>query len=185
MKTISTYPIIEADDEPKSRKFFFESTGKQSIVKAVEYSFVMEYGLGGLYNLAFGDYDRATGAISDDKNSNNDDIWPVLNTVVNTVPTFFSEHPFATITVQGSDSGAEFEEQCKAICANKRCAGGCRNVDRRIKAYRFFVDRNYEELKQTYVFSGYISALQRVVPYQRNVKYDAIFVSKKQPITFA
>ncbi|WP_426059969.1 DUF6934 family protein [Hymenobacter sp. B1770] len=179
MKNISTYPLREADDEPKNRKFFFKSIGKLTIVKVVEYMYVQPYGLGGLYNLAFGDYDKATRSIIDDTNSNNDDIRPVMNTVLSTIPLFFDEYPYATIAVQGSDSGAEFEIQCRITCLNKRCDATCRNADRRINSYRYFLNKNYDELKETYVFSGYIRALSQKFPYRPDVKYDAVFVSKK------
>lgn len=179
MKNITTYALREAEDEPRNRKFFFKSTGKITIVKAVEYMYVQPYGLGGLYNLAFGDYDKATRSIIDDTNSNNDDMRSVMNTVLSTIPLFFSEYPYDTIAIQGSDSGAEFEMQCKQTCTNKRCSATCRNADRRIKSYRYFVNKNYDELKESYVFSGYIRALQQKFSYMPDVKYDAVFVSKK------
>lgn len=185
MINIAPYPIAEVDDEPGKQKFFFQSTGKTPIVKAVEYTRIQDHGLGGLYNLGFGDYDRASGTIVDDANSNNDDMRKVFSTVLDTILEFFKDHPFDTIVVQGSDSGETFAQQCKATCTHRKCVTTCKNMDRRISAYHYYVDKNMESLKNTYMFFGYIRALNRLVSYQVNVKYDAIFVSQKHPITFA
>lgn len=182
MNNVETYPL-EEDEEKK--KFSFQSIGKEDIIKTVEYTFLQDFGIGGLYNLGFGDFDPATGLVDDDDNSNNDDIYTVLGTVLSTVPKFFADNPYDTITVQGSDSGPVFVQHCKQTCVNKRCVGTtCRKEGRRIRTYRYFVDKNYEELNKTYSFFGYIRALKRRVPYQAHVKYDAVFVSKRYPVNF-
>ena len=180
MNNVAPYPIEEEEDSGK-QKFFFESTGQKSIIKTIEYSYIQNFGLGGLYNLGFGDYDPATGAVSDDINSNNGDLWSVASTVLSTIPLFFEDHPYDTISVQGSDSIAGFEAECRQTCTqiHRRCKAGCKNLDRRINTYRYFLDKNHDELAQTYAFGGYIAALRRIVPYQAKVKYDAVLVSRK------
>jgi hypothetical protein len=180
MTNVDTYTLQEEEGSGKLR-FFFESVGEEEVVKLVEYGYIQPLEIGHLYNLGFGDYDIETGTILDDVNTNNGDMWPVLNTVLSTIPQFFDEHPFDTIAVQGSDSVPGFEERCRPNCENpRRCKTVCRNLNRRINSYRYFLDKHYAELTQTYVFFGYIRALQKRVPYRKEVKYDAIFVTKKQ-----
>ena len=162
-------------------KFYFESIGVKRIIKAVEYSRMRDHYLGGLYNLGFGDFDPATGKVADDENSNNGDMWVVASTVLDTIPLFFEEHPYDTVYVRGSDSGTSFELQCWQGCKGSRrpCKGVCRKVDQRINSYRHYLNSNYAQLTESYIFSGFNAALERYFPYQKNTKYDAVTISKK------
>ncbi|GGB08153.1 DUF6934 family protein [Puia dinghuensis] len=80
--------------------FEFVSEGpKGKIPKLVEFG---ETNLKGLYNLAFGDVDTATGMINDSIVSNNNDSEKVLATVVATVYAFTDKYPDAWIYATGS-----------------------------------------------------------------------------------
>src|SRR5215210_4179188 len=86
-------------------KYYFESTGQTTVVKAIEYSPILQISSRQVYNLGFGDYDENTNTVSDDSISNNGDAYKVFNTVLNTIPAFFAKNPGGIIFVQGSDSG--------------------------------------------------------------------------------
>ncbi len=175
MKPIPSYNITEKTNEFKTQ-FLFESFGLKSIIKAIEYAPVTKIGTRTVFNLAFGGYDINKGSIIDDINSNNGDMYIVFNTVLRTVPIFFSRNPEGLILVSGSDSHDNFITQCLPNC-KKKCRGACKNYQRRIKAYRYFVNKHFEELVIDYVFSGRINKLQDYfVPYIPNQDYDDILV---------
>jgi hypothetical protein len=180
MFNVLPYPLEEAKDSGKM-KFYFESTGNKIITKVVEYSRLRNYHLGGLYNLGFGDLDPNTLKVLDDTNSNNGDMWPVASTVLSTIPTFFEDHPYDSIYVRGSDSGTKFEVSCWGNCSisTRPCKGKCRKSDQRITSYRRYLNSNYTQLTQLYVFSGFNAALELYLPYQKGTKYDAVIISKK------
>jgi len=112
MHGIASYTTTSAKDDASKRKFFFESTGDSSIIKVVEYTAIQRVGQRVIYNLGFGDYDEATGHVTDQVNSNNGDMLRVFSTVLSTVPLFFVSNPYDVIVVQGSDS----DESAAAAC---------------------------------------------------------------------
>jgi hypothetical protein len=144
MKNLPVYGTEQSVSEYK-RQYLFESVGSASIVKVVEYSFIDFVNSVPVFNLGFGDYDEENNTIRDDVNSNNGDHYTVLNTVLNTVPDFFRHYPNAVIMVRGSDSHEDFHQSCKMTCT-KKCVTECKNARRRIKIYRYFVDKNFDEL---------------------------------------
>lgn len=80
----------------------FVSEGPRgNIKKMVEYAATS---VEGVYNLAFGDYDEATGEISDLTISNNGDGQKVLATVASTVYAFTGHYPDAWIYATGSSN---------------------------------------------------------------------------------
>ena len=180
MLNVKLYPLQEEQDSGKM-KFYFESIGVKRITKVVEYSRLKDYYLGGLYNLGFGDFDYTTLKVADDKNSNNGDMRPVANTVLSTIPLFFEEHPHDSVYVRGSDSGIKFEMYCWQSCnlSKRPCKGKCRKTDQRINSYRHYLNSNYTQLTESYIFSGFNAALELYLPYQKNTKYDAVIISKK------
>ena len=154
MKTLPIYHIEQIEDEIKIQ-YLFASIGEKTIIKAIEYSPVTTLGARTVYNLGFGDYDEANGTIIDDINSNNGDIYIVFNTVLSTVPVFFETNPDAVIIVSGSDSHEDFINNCLPDC-RKKCVDKCKNYQRRIKAYRYYVDKNFDELCKEFIFLGVI-----------------------------
>lgn len=136
----NTYQTEETIEE-QSLKFFFISTGERDIIKAIEYRYVQPFGDRPLYNLGFGDYDLETNTTSDTSVSNNGDHFPVFHTVLGTIPRFFEVNPGAIIMVRGSDHGTDFADNCRLTC-KKKCEERCRNLDRRINAYRWYVNKN-------------------------------------------
>ena len=179
MNGIASYTTTNAEDEVGKRKFFFESAGKASIIKVVEYTAIQQAGKRVIYNLGFGDYDDATGQVTDSANSNNGDMRRVFSTVLNTVPLFFAGNPYDVIVVQGSDSDEAAAAACWATC-RKNCVGRCKNIDRRIKTYRYFVNKHFAMLTRDYViFGSYRDDMDEFVQYVLGEDYAAILVYKK------
>lgn len=159
-------------------QYLFESHGNEAIYKAVQYSAFTVNGET-LYNFGFGDYDFQTKKVADDMNSNNGDMREVFNTVLNTVPKFFKENPGFPIYVQGSDSSDEFEKKCRLDCS-KKCNTKCKNRDRRIRTYTYYVDTNFKILSQDYIFFGFDEEISDFVQYIPKNKYKAVLVYKKK-----
>lgn len=159
-------------------KFFFESIGKTKIIKTIEYSSFRIFDGKRVFNLGFGDYDAVAVDISDDVNSNNDDMYKVFYTVLSSVPLFFKQNPNDAIWVQGSDSSENFINNCKPNCKKKCKQEECKNINRRIKTYRSFVNRNFEDLSKDYIFFGMIN--DSLVQYIPNHEYLGILVFKKK-----
>ena len=160
-------------------QYLFESAGKRKLIKAVQYSCFKTKSGQAIYNLGFGDYNFETKGISDQQNSNNGDMRTVFNTVLNTVPKFFNDNPGFPIYIQGSDSSDLFEEECRNSCF-KKCADICKNKNRRIKTYTYFVDKNFEELSKEYIFFGFDESKKSFVQYVPKNKYIAVLIYKKK-----
>jgi hypothetical protein len=179
LKNLSIYTTEQINDEVKIQ-YLFASIGKKTIIKAIEYSPVTIIGGRTVYNLGFGDYDEEQGTIIDDINSNNGDIYVVFNTVLSTVPLFFEHNPDAVIIVSGSDSHDEFINDCFPTC-KKKCLDKCKNFQRRIKTYRYYVDKNFNEHCKEFIFFGRYRRLENTfvqyVPFQ---DYDDILVYRKK-----
>ena len=150
MNNLPIYNTEQTAEEIKTQ-YLFESVGEKTIIKAIEYTPIANMGGRTVYNLGFGDYDEALGTIVDDVNSNNGDIYIVFNTVLSTVPMFFAINEDVVIIVSGSDSHDEFINDCLPTC-KKKCVEHCKNYQRRIKTYRYYVDKNFEEL--SYIISS-------------------------------
>jgi hypothetical protein len=159
-------------------QYLFESKGEKKLIKAVQYSgFKTQTGLI-MYNLGFGDYDFETKSISDSQSSNNGDMRTVFNTVLNTVPKFFQDNPGFPIYVQGSDSSDLFEEECRISCF-KNCNEACKNRNRRIRIYTYFVNKHFKALSKEYLFFGYDEQKEAFVEYVPQNNYIAVLVYKK------
>lgn len=175
------YYIVQSATRKDKIQYLFASEGKKTIIKTIEYSPAGEINGRTVFNLGFGDFDETTGEIVDDVNSNNGDIYIVFNTVLHTVPIFFDKYPTDVIIVSGSDSKNEFAEVCKLTCEKKtKCKDKCHKIDRRIKTYRYYVDKNYAELCKEYVIFGNnnLSGIG-FVPYVPYDDYHDILVYKK------
>ena len=174
------YPIEESIDEV-SAKYLFVSSGKKDVIKAVEYQYVQPHNGDHLYNLAFGDFDLETASLDDQINTNNGDHYAVFNTVLSTIPSFFENNPRATMMVQGNDNSEEFINNCRQHCARK-CKDACKNAGRRIKTYRYFVNKNYDDLIGDYEFQGGLKMSDGTIIlelYQKEKEYDSVFCKKR------
>jgi len=179
--SVNSYPTLE-DKFEKNIRFFFISTGKEVIIKAVDYTHVSDYNGKKIFNLAFGDYDDLADKINDAAHSNNGDVYKVFNTVLSTIPKFFATFRNEIMMVQGSDSRQDFLENCKIFC-QKGCenAAKCKNKDRRINVYTRYVNANYDKLTGEYVFYGGVKYgnMINIEIYSPTKKYDSVFVFKK------
>ncbi len=176
----NTYEINEIKSND-SLKYFFVSKGVIDVIKVVEYQYVRNLNNAQLFNLGFGDYNIERDTIDDTSNTNNTDHYQVFHTVLNTVPKFFDLYPNALMVVQGSDNSDDFVRMCKVTC-RKKCTDSCKNQNRRIKAYRYFVEKNYELLKNDYLFLGGIrteNGIELDDVYNLEAAYDLVFCKKK------
>jgi len=164
-------------------QFYFLSEGDKNIVKVVQYQYVKDFDGRPLFNLGFGDFDMESGAVSDEELSNNKDHYKVFHTVLNTVPRLFDAYGNIILMAQGSDSKKEYIDNCRASCSKKCGPGPCKNAHRRIKIYRSFVDKYFEELSETYIFMGSegVGNQNFMEFYQKGKKYNTVLVMKKNP----
>lgn len=180
MKSIPAYKTEVINTKSKKVQYLFESKGVKSIVKAIEYTPISKRDGKTIFNLGFGDYDEENDHILDNTNSNNGDMRKVFNTVLNTVPKFFQKNENAAIWVQGSDSGYEFKRKCQENC-KKNCDYICKNFNRRIKTYQYYIDKNFVELSKKYKIFGFSnynnSHLTQYIPKS---EYLGILIYKKK-----
>lgn len=141
---------FEADDKPiayennrEKLSFSFISEGVQTIFKVIQYEYALDWQSFEVFNLAFGDYDLATGEISDSEIATNGDVYKVFYTVLNTVPAFFEKYPEQAVVVGGCDSEPEFIKRCKLDCSRKCAPAQCKKSGRRINTYKHFVNKNF------------------------------------------
>ena len=92
--------------------YTFESVGKTTIKKVVEYTKINPFYIGlpsnaNVYNLAFGDWDDEINDFKDTITSNNGDMEKVLATVANTANSFWIEYPDSFIYFVGSQLKGE------------------------------------------------------------------------------
>ncbi|MDC8003558.1 hypothetical protein POV27_05815 [Aureisphaera galaxeae] len=180
MNNIPAYKTESLNTRTKKVQYLFESTGNRSIIKVIEYTPVARRDGRTIYNLGFGDYDEETGTFLDDVNSNNGDMWKVFSTVLNTVPVFFRENKKAAIWVQGSDSAEDYKVLCEPTC-NKKCNETCRNFNRRIKTYRYYVNKHFVDLSKEYVFFGLTGGdFPDFVQYVPGNEYIGILIFRKK-----
>lgn len=177
MNNIPAYKTEQLESGVKNIQYLFESVGEKSIIKAIEYSYIRKISGRKVYNLGFGDYNEADGTIIDEVNSNNGDMRKVFSTVLNTVPKFFKENNDSAIWVQGSDGAEDYMINCQITC-KKNCKEECRNFNRRIKTYKYYIDKNFVELSKEYIFFGYLNG--DFVQYVPNNEYIGILVFKKK-----
>lgn len=181
-KTLNNLPSYNTQQTAEEIKiqYLFESDGVKKIIKAIEYTPIQVMGNRTVFNLGFGDYDEERGTIIDDVNSNNGDMRIVFNTVLSTVPLFFAKNEDAVIIISGSDSHEDFIIRCKPTC-KKKCLEECKNFQRRIKTYRYYVDKNFDELSVDYIFFGRNkSKANTFVQYVPGNHYDDLLVYKKK-----
>jgi len=174
----NSYKIEEPEVVNKGLRYFFISEGEKEIIKTIAYTPIADTNNYTIFNFDFGDYDSTNDIISDKSNSNNGDMFKVFYTVLNSVTDFFERYPKDALLVQGSDSVDDYMEECIQTC-NKKCVDVCKNVNRRIKTYRNFINKNYEELRKNYTFYGSFKGADEFVPYENGKEYEALMVFKK------
>ncbi|NMH86706.1 DUF6934 family protein [Flavivirga algicola] len=180
MNNIPAYKTELLKSKTRKIQYLFESKGHRSIIKAIEYTPVAKRNGKVIYNLGFGDYNEENGNIFDDSNSNNGDMRKVFSTVLNTIPEFFKENEDAAIWVQGSDSADKFKALCESNC-KKNCDDICKNFNRRIKTYRYYVNKNFIELSKEYAFFGLTNEKKaNLTQYIPENEYIGILVFKKK-----
>ncbi|MRG45943.1 hypothetical protein GFS24_12515 [Chitinophaga sp. SYP-B3965] len=163
-------------------RYIFISKGERNILKVIDYSFMEELNGKKLFNFGFGNYDFETDIIEDIELSNNGDTYKVFNTVLSTVPLFFEIHSNAIIMIEGSDSGPEFLDKCRANC-RKNCADICKNANRRINIYRGYVNKHYDTLKMDYTFYGGLDSTDNkptLIDYMPDHKQESIILMKNK-----
>lgn len=177
------YSLSESVNQDKDFvRYLFISEGTEAIVKIIDYQYVQEYHNHNIYNLAFGNYDAENDKVVDDENSNNGDVYSVFNTVLSSIPKFFKLFPNDKIIIQGSDSTLEFFQKCKENCTKKCTEGKCRKFNQRLRIYKSYVDKNYEELIKQYIFyGGYVDDLNNTYleEYIKHKEYINVVVEKK------
>jgi hypothetical protein len=105
--TIMQIEKYQVETTVDSLIYTFESVGKTTIKKVVEYTKVnpIYFDLPSnieVYNLGFGDWDDEINDFRDKITSNNGDMEKVLVTVANTVFSFWENYPDASVFFQGS-----------------------------------------------------------------------------------
>jgi hypothetical protein len=175
------YDVFEDFEPQNGLKFYFKSEGKANIDNAIHYTPITGFDGVRNFNLGFGVYDTDRKLIDDSIITQNGDVYKVFHTVLHTIPRFFELFPKDSLIVRGSDSGRSFVKHCRQNCT-KKCTSYCKNQNRRIRAYRHYVDKNYEDLIEEYTFFGTLkkrmhpSELESYVPKS---DYVSILVSKR------
>ncbi|WP_205514466.1 DUF6934 family protein [Longitalea arenae] len=177
------YDITETADLQSTNFLFFSEgkSGKEDVLKIVQFAYVRDFSNKPIFNLGFGDFDMDTGEINDESMTDNGDVYKIFNTVLSTIPLFFSRNPQAAILVRGSDGRAEFEYKCKQNCP-RRCTASCHNFNRRMKLYCNYVSRKHSIFQADYQFLGGIVNSEHwldLTEFNPGTLYDGIIVSKK------
>lgn len=176
------YEATESQDS-KGLTYWFVSEGavKADVYKIIQYSIVREFMGKSVYNLGFGDYEPTDNSISDDRVNGNGDQYRIFNTVLSTVPGFFTKFPTAHILVQGSDNRDEFESQCRQTC-DKKCEGICKKFNRRMSIYSNYVSRKHQVYESDYQFLGGVKNSDGWFDFEKfslGKIYDSIMVYQK------
>lgn len=130
--------------------FEFISEGiRGKIPKLIQFN---ETNLKGVYNLAFGDKDQATGKIDDLVISNNGDSEKVLVTVIASVYAFTDKYPDAYIYATGSTAS-------------------------RTRLYRMGISKFLDEVMEDFEIYGEIDNAWE--PYEKDVDYLSFLVKRK------
>lgn len=164
-----------------SYTFLFQSEGIEKKNMITQYSYIQDFNGHSIYNLGFGEYDEITEEINDSINSNNDDMYPVFNTVLHTIPDFFSRRPYDYLYIAGSDSdkNENFIKNCKETCTRKCEESKCKKSNRRMNVYCRFINNNFSEVMKEYNITGRNSDSESFSIYDKNQSYQEIILNKK------
>jgi hypothetical protein len=139
---------IPLSDSARETYEFLSSGPKGTIKKVVQYILIG----GGVYNLAFGDWDERTQSIRDDVRTNNEDRDKVLTTVAFTVFDFMKYHPSAIILAEGSTPA-------------------------RTRLYQMGISDNWAEIEQLFDVQGYYNEYWE--PFRKGRNYKAFSLKTK------
>lgn len=156
----------EIRTEVEGLKYFFNSIGKETIEKVVEYQKlspcdIINLGLPSrieVYNLAFGDRILGTKDYSDQTTSNNGDTDKVLATVADTAFEFWEYFPNAVILFQGSNP--ESQEGLRTYLYQKK------------------IERFMEEIKEVALIYGIYNS--QVEEFKMGKKYIGFLIIRKR-----
>jgi hypothetical protein len=174
---------LQTETEEDIIQHFFVSQGNADIVKAIQYRRTGTYENKTVFNLGFGNYDVESDMIFDEDNSNNGDHYHVFNTVLSTIPHFFTRYPDDMIMIMGSDNHPDFPATCRPGCTKNCPPGTCRNFRRRIRTYQGYVEKYWRELQEEYEFRGGSLTEEGTVEianYVIGISYDAVLVFKRK-----
>jgi hypothetical protein len=174
---------LQTKTEENTIQHFFISHGTSDIVKAIQYRRTGTYDDKAVFNLGFGNYDMESDTIFDEDNSNNGDHYHVFNTVLSTIPDFFTRHPDKMLMVMGSDNHPDFPGMCRPGCTKNCPPDTCRNFRRRIRTYQGYVEKYWSELQEEYEFRGGSLTKERTVEitdYVQGSSYDTVLVFRRK-----
>jgi len=171
------YEFSVLNSGPEELVLGFESAGGS--YKIIAFTFLEERFGRRVFNLGFGEFDQISGSVIDDQVFNKGDGRIILNTVLSSIPVFFSDNPGAALLVQGSDSTDVFLKNCLTTCL-KNCGVHCKKYHRRIKIYCLFLDNRFEKLNKDYEFFGLKSFESTdVEQYNPGTFYIAVLIYKR------
>jgi hypothetical protein len=177
------YNVREVPDAQILAYIFFSEgqNEKEDVLKIIQYTYVQDFESKPVYNLGFGDFDIENGHISDETLTDNGDVYKIFNTVLSTIPKFYTKHPQALILVQGSDGREEFESRCRLSCT-RHCRIFCHNFNRRMRIYCAYVSRKFDIFKPYNQFFGGFWNNSNWFDFEEFIPgkiYDAIIVFQK------
>ena len=131
--------------------FEFESDGPRGkIKKIIQYS---ETSIKYIYNLGFGDKDDETDEFDDFSKSNNDDIYNVIATVIESIYIFTEVNPYYWIYIEANDMA-------------------------RNRLYRMVLTLNYLDFMRDFEILGFSKG--NWDEFQKNKDHEAFLIKRKQ-----
>ena len=149
----------ETQSDDDNHIFTFISEGDLDIIKIVRYDRenIVYKNLDGntfnAYNLGFGDKKSNLNCIDDLARSNNGDMYLIFNTILHTIPLFFSKKKNAAIHIRGAERTRHL-------------------------IYLRFLNQRYDKLILEYMFYGSLAGV--IHPFEKGTFYDYIVVMPKK-----
>lgn len=184
MSNIEYRYAVQKLPDPQTLTYLFFSEAQnenEDVLKIIQFAYVQHFNNRPVHNLGFGDYNLYTGEINDGAMTNNGDAHKIFNTVLSSIPLFYTIYPTDIILVQGSDGREDFESNCRPNCV-KKCTDTCYNFNRRMRLYCNYVSRKFDIFKADYQFLGGSKNDQNWFDFEEFVPgkfYDAIMLSQK------
>jgi hypothetical protein len=86
------------------------------------------------------------------------------------------------IVVEGSDSITSYPEICRLNCRKRCIPPNCKNANRRINIYKKYVNKNFNQLSEEYMFWGAIKDNENkfiIEEYKIINNYNSVLFIKK------
>lgn len=138
---------MTVSDDRRSFEFFSEGP-RGKIKKTIVYTRIGP----GLYNLAFGDWNKEMQALDDSNRTNNGDRDMVLATVAHTALDFFKLFPKAKLFIEGSTYS-------------------------RTRLYQMGINANFAEITEKFEIQGFVD--ESWEPFIHGCNYEAFLISMK------